>query len=286
MSKKKHHAEEHENEERWLLTYADLITLLMVFFVVMYAMSNADKARFQQLATSLRQVLGPPSAMPPNISGTPIPMPAAVPPSAVRPTKRGEEDHGTKRGSGEERYRRLSQLKEEVTEVVQQHKLEDMLDMKLDPKGPKLIIGLSDTALFDVGTADLGQRAQKLMLPLGEALRAQPYDIHVEGHTDDVPISSQRYSSNFALSTERAVNVVMYFINNSGIPPERLSASGYGEFRPIADNDTEEGRAKNRRVEFVIYSEEMVGGLGLEPISDGDSTEPNAEEAEAPSDTQ
>ncbi|MBI2422670.1 MAG: flagellar motor protein MotB [Candidatus Hydrogenedentes bacterium] len=259
MSKKKAHAEEHENEERWLLTYADLITLLMVFFVVMYAMSNADAVRFAQAAASFRETFGDN----PKLSVAP-----AVP--APRSSRKLPPEGGPNKGSGDERLRKLKSLGEDLKKVAEDRGLKESLTMRYDPKGPKLIMSLSDALLFDVGTADLTDAARAFMTPLGEVLRSQPNDIQIEGHTDNVPIQTGRYSSNFSLSTERAVNVIMYLANSGGVPLEKMSASGYGEFRPIAENDSPEGRAKNRRVEFVIYSG---------PEAAGDEAAPTGEDA-------
>jgi chemotaxis protein MotB len=264
MSRKRGGHEEHENEERWLLTYADLITLLMVFFVVMYAMSNADAQKFAQLAASLRTVFGDPSSA--NVAGPSGRINISPIAPAPRTPREDKGKGGTKKGSGDERYRQLKRVKDDLENVVKTQGLQDSLTTKLDPKGPKLVMTLSDGLLFDRGTADLTAAARALMKPLGQVLESQPYDIRVEGHTDDVPIQSGRYKNNFKLSTERACNVIEYLAEEANVPMAKMSAGGYGEYRPIADNSTEEGRAKNRRVEFAIYSEQA---METEPALDG-----------------
>ncbi len=247
---KKH--EEHENEERWLLTYADLITLLMVFFVVMYALSNVDKQKFKALAVAMRAEMGNPAASPTGIGGQIAPG-NTMRPSGTEGTDRTRRSGKTKTEKIDALRTRMKKLKNDLDALVKSSGLENSISVKLDPSGHKVSMGLSDSLLFGVGSADLTTTAQDLVAKIGTVLATKNYTVNVEGHTDNVPIRSARYSSNFQLSTERAVNVVSYMIDATGIPGNRLSASGYAEHHPVASNDTEAGRAKNRRVEFVIH---------------------------------
>lgn len=268
MELKKGHGEEHENDERWLITYADLITLLMVFFVVMYSMSRTDAEKFKALASGLSHVFGKPAMSSVGTGGQPIAGNSILPNKADGDARKGTRNKGAE---GDTRTRRIKALKSDLDALMEKQGLSKLVNTKVDPKGPKLVMELSDSLLFDAGSADLTAPAVQLLKPVGEVLGAREYNIHVEGHTDNVPISG-RYKNNFELSTSRAVNVIMALTEAANLPPNMFSASGYGEFRPVASNDTPEGRAKNRRVDFVIYDENALDAM-LDSSSMGDETE-------------
>lgn len=262
MPKKKKHEEEHENEERWLLTYADLITLLMAFFLVMFAMSRVDAEKFKSLSISLSDAF--------NGGGSPLNMGSGAKSRSAlvsRPPRdrgQGLKSEGSTgkyatEGSGDDGdgktggpHKDIEKLRLEFLELVKEGGLESTVTVKTNPQGNKLIVQLSDSLLFDVGKAKLTGPAEELMHKVAAIVAKSGKHISIEGHTDNVPIRSGRYESNWQLSTDRATNVLMYLIDHYGVPPELLSASGYGEYRPISPNDTPENRAKNRRVEFVI----------------------------------
>ncbi len=268
MEMKKGHAEEHENDERWLITYADLITLLMVFFVVMYSMSRTDAEKFKALASGLSHVFGKPAVNSVGQGGQPIAGNSILPNKADGDARKGSRNKGA---DGDTRTRRIKALKSDLDALMEKQGLSKLVNTKVDPKGPKLVMELSDSLLFDAGSADLTPAAVQLLKPVGEVLGARDYNIHVEGHTDNVPISG-RYKNNFELSTSRAVNVIMSLTEAAQLPPGMFSASGYGEYRPVASNDTPEGRAKNRRVDFVIYDENALDAM-LGSSTMGDETE-------------
>lgn len=259
MDMKKGHAEEHENDERWLLTYADLITLLMVFFVVMYAMSRTDAEKFKALASGLSQVFGKPAVSSVGIGGQPVRGNAILPNKAEGDSRSGTRNKAS--GDSDVRMRRIRALKSDLDALMENRGLSKSVTTRVDPRGPKLVMELSDSLLFEPGSADLTPDALLLLEPVAQALGARDYNVHVEGHTDNVPISNGRFRNNFELSTARAVNVIMNLINKGGLPAQRFSASGYGEYRPVAGNDTPEGRAKNRRVDFVIYDENALDSM-------------------------
>lgn len=285
MEMKKGHAEEHENDERWLITYADLITLLMVFFVVMYSMSRTDAEKFKALASGLSHVFGKPAMNAAGIGGQPISGNSILPNKADGDARKGSRNKGA---DGDTRTRRIKALKNDLDALMEKQGLSKLVSTKVDPKGPKLVMELSDSLLFDAGSADLTPAAVQLLKPVGEVLGARDYNIHVEGHTDNVPISG-RYKNNFELSTARAVNVIMSLTEAAQLPPDMFSASGYGEYRPVASNDTPEGRAKNRRVDFVIYDENALDAMlgssstgedaeaSVTPLSETPASEPTAD---------
>ena len=130
--------------------------------------------------------------------------------------------------------------------------MKDSVNTQIDERG--LVVSLNDTLFFDSGRAEIKPESQKKIIEIGKILNQLGNYMRVEGHTDNVPISNGEFSSNWKLSCARAANVTEFFISNCGIQPQKLSAVGYGEYRPIADNSTEEGRAKNRRVDIIIVN--------------------------------
>ncbi len=235
---KKKHEEEHENLERWLLTYADLITLLMAFFTILYAMSTADMAKFKQLSTSLSMAFGSGggsggSNMLTNYSGSGL---------------RSSNSFIQLRENNE--YKAVVKL---IKEYAAKQGLSKKVDANITERG--LVVNLADSVLFQSGSAELSSKSKEILDRLGDILFATKKQIRVEGHTDNVPIHTSRYQSNWQLSTDRATNVVMYWISKYSEQAPNLSAAGYGEYRPIASNDTPEGRSMNRRVDMVIMRE-------------------------------
>ena len=247
MEMPRKHAEEHENDERWLLTYSDLITLLMVFFVVMYSMSQTDAKKFKALATALQGVFGSPSSS-----------------SALEGGGQGigSQNRGGTSAPGSSRRQRMERLRGSLEALVAQEGMGNAVHFQAGPDDSKLVMQLSDSLMFPVGSADLTEDAKKLLRPMGDVLSKSGHLIHVEGHTDNLPITNVRYTSNFELSSARAAQVIQYLIEVDKLPPERFSASGYAEYRPVADNSTAEGRARNRRVDFVIYDEGVTDPIG------------------------
>lgn len=237
---------------RWLLTYADLITLLLAFFVVMYGSSRVDVQRWQQVSQSLRAAFGI-QAGGANIIGD-------APGRSVIPLSAQDEAQ-------------FAAIVEQIRAYVAQAGLEGKITTSITPRG--LVINLSDNILFDTGQADLKPDARAILDKLAGILLKIPNPVRVEGHTDNVPIHNDRYPSNWQLSTDRATNVVIYWIDKYHFPPARLSAAGYGEYRPLVPNDSDAHRARNRRVDIVVLKEALAQ---LEP----GSTE-EAPAAQAPS---
>lgn len=235
MKKKKH--EGHLNHERWLLSYADFITLLMILFVVMFAMSNIDKTKFKQLSQSMSVAMGG--------GKTIIAVDDAVPITADK--KPVETDLMPK-----DEQAKMEELKRQVDKYLEKNGMKGDVNTQIDERG--LVVSLNDTLFFDTGRAEIKIESQKKLIEIGKILNQLNNYMRVEGHTDNVPISNYQFSSNWQLSCARAANVTELLIGNAGITPQKLSAVGYGEYRPIADNSTEVGRAKNRRVNIIIVS--------------------------------
>ncbi|GAX90821.1 flagellar motor protein MotB [Effusibacillus lacus] len=247
--RRKQHGGGHDNLERWLLTYADLITLLMIFFVVLYALSKIDVTRYEQLAISLNQSF---------YDGSTGVMRTKFEKSYGQPNESGQSvDKKVLEASQKmvEENQRLKDAEEKLKQHIQQNGLQDKVMVELtEQKGLQLT--LRDVALFDTGSAVLKKDAEKILSGLAPFLKVMPNKISVEGHTDNIPIHNDQFRSNFDLSAARALNV-LYYLQSEGIKSELLSATGFGEYQPVADNNTPEGRAANRRVNIIIMRNQI-----------------------------
>jgi chemotaxis protein MotB len=263
--KKKHPA--HENHERWLVSYADFITLLFAFFVVLYASSQVDKKKMGQLAFAIQTAfqemgvfqgknIGPPTedggggaAQPRSASEE---LARMMPPKVVGPPI-NRPDIGT--------------LKRELEQALAPEIARHEIALHIGADG--LVISLREMGFFDSGSAVMRKDSEKSFDRVAELIKQYPCSVRVEGHTDNVPIHTSQFKSNWELSTARATEVIRKLILEHGFAPERLSASGYGEFHPAATNATIEGRQANRRVDLVILT---AGGLGRPGFPSGDGS--------------
>lgn len=212
----------------WMVTYGDMVTLLLCFFVLLYSYSVIDVQKFQQIFASIQQTfLGQEGIL----EQTPDPNPD------VTPVEPDPEDN-------------ISLTYAAVKEYLRQQGLENIISARLEDRG--VILEIRDNILFDSGKADIKPEAAEVLRKVAGIIRSVPNQIIVEGHTDNVPINTPRYPSNWELSVDRAVRVVRFLIANYHIAPERFLATGYGEYHPVADNSTAAGRARNRRVNIVI----------------------------------
>ncbi|CAB1254392.1 flagellar motor protein MotB [Clostridium sp. MT-14] len=222
---------------RWMLTYSDLITLLMIFFVVMYSMSQVDQTKYKQLSESLSVAMGGGK----TIIG-----------SEDNPSIKENVNKMDNLNSTQDEEKKLSELKAQVDKYLKENGMSKDVSTTVDERG--LVVSMNDTLLFDTGKADIKPQFQQELTEMGKILNQLGNYIRIEGHTDNVPISNSEYSSNWKLSCDRASNVTEFLIAKSGIQPQKLSAIGYGEYRPIADNSNETGKAKNRRVDVIILN--------------------------------
>lgn len=239
--------EEHENHERWLITYADMITLLMAFFIMLFAMSQLDLAKFKEFQQGVAGELGGSGL----VQGG-----AGLLPEAGK--GRGE-GAGLGPGAGGQRERI-------VAEQEALHEVQDKLEQAAVARGSEgvflfedqrrgLSVQIRGGVLFPPGSADLSPQGKVLLTEVAAVVRNLPNPLLIEGHTDNVPIRS-RYADNWELSSARALSVLRFLSTQSGIVSSRLSAAGYGDQHPIASNDTAQGRARNRRVEIVVVAME------------------------------
>ncbi|HLH79191.1 MAG TPA: flagellar motor protein MotB [Chthonomonas sp.] len=217
--------EHRENLERWLLTYADMITLLMAFFLMLYSMSVMSRGKFQQMAISVRQGFDGDKAAKGVGVGTDL--------------------------AAERTYQQYMQSLQKLRQYVEQHHLEGAIHMSNDRRGIVISV-LTDGLLFKSGQATLQPQSLPLLHQIAGLLRVLPNDVVVEGHTDDRPIHTLQFASNWELSAARAGAVVRDLILREGLPIRRFSAAGYADTRPLYPNDTPQHRARNRRVEIVL----------------------------------
>lgn len=234
--------EKEPNHERWLLTYSDLITLLMIFFVIMYASSNADTTKYKQLSQSLNAAFT-------GGSGKSIIGDDSAISIAESSTKIIEE---TSSGTKTSEENQMEDIKKSVDKYLKQNGLSTNVSTKIDERG--LQVSLNSTMLFDIGKADVKADSIKKLISIGKILNKVDNYVRIEGHTDSTPISNNEFSSNWQLSAIRATNVTELLISKAGIYPKRISAVAYGENRPVATNNTEIGKAKNRTVDIIILS--------------------------------
>lgn len=225
--------EKEENNERWLLTYSDLITLLMIFFVIMYSMSNVDAEKYKQLSQSLNSTFGGSSGV---IEGGQSKMEPVVDPNNNNLDSLQNPE--------------VKEVAENIQNYLNESGLSNSVSLKAQDRG--LVISLKDTILFDTGKAVIINDSRDKIIKIGKMLNEMNSYIRVEGHTDNLSIKNSEFKSNWDLSVMRATNVVQLLIDSAGIAPNKLSAVGYGEFRPIADNSSPDGKSKNRRVDIVL----------------------------------
>ncbi|NLY88915.1 MAG: flagellar motor protein MotB [Firmicutes bacterium] len=223
--------EQQRGSPLWMTTYSDMVTLLLTFFVMLFAFADIDKAKYEQIAESLRGALkGMPSILetPQRDFSVLEPIPMVTP--------------------------EFESLYESFHELLGDEELAGATDIYMDERG--LVVSFKEKLFFDIGSIEIKPAARVLLRRVGEILSRGKNQIRVEGHTCDLPIRSQRFPSNWELSVGRATNVTRFLIEEAGIAPGRLAATGYAEFRPVAPNDSEENRAKNRRVDIVLLSME------------------------------
>lgn len=240
-----------EHHDRWMVSYADFITLLFAFFVVMYGISSVNKGKYETFSESLDVALSHSEKIP----SEPQPIPLAAPPTSIQPIELPNLLTAEERQLSEEimqEKRRLDDVSQEFQRALQPFIESDLVGIKKHDFWVEL--EMNSELLFASGKAELSSKAIPVLQKVAEAVRDVQNVINVEGYTDNVPISTGFFPSNWDLSSARATSVVKELVKNN-IPPTRLSAVGYGEFHPIADNKDEAGRFKNRRVVLVLMSQ-------------------------------
>ncbi|MDD5247925.1 MAG: flagellar motor protein MotD [Rhodocyclaceae bacterium] len=240
-------AEDRDNHDRWLVSYADFITLLFAFFVVMYAISQVNEGKYRvlsdTLSTAFRNVPGTTSGALAVVNPN-APLPVAIPTRKAQPNVKMDE---VRRKDKETLRNMAKQVNEALAALVKEGQV------RVTEGAFGVTIDINANVLFAPGEARLGPEAVRALLAVAQILASADFPITVEGHTDNTPINTAQFPSNWELSGVRASSVVRLFIE-AGVDPRRLTATGYADQRPIADNATAEGKARNRRVAITIES--------------------------------
>ena len=266
MARKKR-VEEHANHERWLVSYADFITLLFAFFVVMFATSQADKGKAQQVSDSVKKALAGEkmSAVIAAVLGGTVDnrgqgsaqMHGPGGEKLVTPDKEKKDD-------------KLAELSPSLQVLSKELKMEieaGKIQISMEPRG--LVVSFKQAALFPSGEDAIAPEATPSLEKVAAAIVQIPNPVRLEGHTDSRPISTKRFRSNWDLSTARSIALLDILTSRFQVPAGHISVAGYADTAPIASNETEEGRARNRRVDIVILNEKGVLG---EPPKTGDDS--------------
>jgi chemotaxis protein MotB len=216
----------------WMVTYGDMMTLLLCFFVLLFSFSTLDVVRFKEVIVELQGALGVLSGGPMVLNMGDIPLQSIVQAQAVSVKTQ------------------IAEVKKRVEEKVAEEEMEGDVQVALDERGLK--IRFTDKALFDLGKAEIKPYAIPILTAVGEEIAAIANPVLIEGHTDDWPIHTPQFPSNWELSTARATAIIHFFIEEVGVDPARISAAGYSKYHPVAPNTSPENKAKNRRVDVII----------------------------------
>jgi len=264
---RKHAEEEHEDSERWLVTYADMLTVLMALFIVMFAISTVDAQKFDAFKAGAHEYFGNGPDLTDGGSGL-------LAQNGNRPTMAPdvqaavlalEQQQAQAQAVVRERAD-LEAAKQRITEALDARGLGGSARFAVDERG--LVVTLvTDEVLFDLGAAVLRDRGREVLDGVASGLREVPNRISVEGHTDDLPIrGGGTFPSNWELSTARATTVLRYLTEAQGVPPQRVSAAGYADQRPLVPN-TPDQRQVNRRVEIVVLASQPEAALAVTPAA-------------------
>jgi chemotaxis protein MotB len=237
-----------DSHDRWLVSYADFITLLFAFFVVLYAASKADQKKQVQVSEAIDsafRTLGifanssrTPNGVNSAANGVDKPV---IPMNIVM----GEDVFSRARVQED-----LNQIRQELEQKLSNQIAQHTVSIQMGRDG--LVISLREAGFFDSGSAEPKPETMATLRQVAGTLGRSPYDLRIEGHTDNIPIHNDEFASNWELSSARAIRIARVFLDLKAVAPERLSVSGYAEFHPVASNDSADGRAENRRVDLVV----------------------------------
>jgi chemotaxis protein MotB len=232
------------SHDRWLVSYADFITLLFGFFVVLYAFARADQKKQAQVSAAVDTAFRSLGVFPGNAhkstssdgAGRQAAPAHVVMSEEVRSPSQVKED--------------LDRVRRDLAAALSQQVAARTVSLEMGRDG--LVISLREAGFFDSGSAVPKPEAIPVLRQIANKLGASPYDLRIEGHTDNVPIHNAEFDSNWELSAARATDIARLFLDTKAIPPDRISAAGYAEYHPVTSNDTARGRAENRRVDLVV----------------------------------
>lgn len=226
MSRRKKKGED-INTNGWMDTYADTITLLLTFFILLYSISAIDSQKLNKLAEAMKK----------SLQGS----------TNITEIKNIED---LKVGEGKSDYENLA---EKLNTVIEQNALTDVVKIREEERG--VVLQLDETILFDSGEAVLKDYSRNILNTITTVIKNIDNDVLIEGNTDNIPINNEYFKSNWELSTARAVSIVRYFVETKELSPTRFSVKGYAEYKPLVENNTEENRSINRRVDILIVEQ-------------------------------
>ncbi|HYO84950.1 MAG TPA: flagellar motor protein MotB [Dermatophilaceae bacterium] len=249
----------HSDSERWMISYADMLTLLLALFIVMFAISKVDQKKFQEFSHGAAQYFGEATmalngtegvldGQPPTANSTPTPtISIKKPPDAANEALAREK---ARKASARVEMENLARVRDRIRSELAAKGLKDAVEFRLDERG--LVVNIiTDKVLFDTGRADLRPDGVRVLDVIAPSVRTLANRVTIEGHTDNVPITSGSFVSNWELSTARATTVLRRLVA-AGLPSARVSAAGYADQRPSGSNRSSAGRARNRRVAVVV----------------------------------
>lgn len=258
MRRRRRLERDHENHDRWLVSYADFITLLFAFFVVMYALSSVNEGKYRVLSGSLLEAFKSNGRRDANQSMNIVPQISVIRPRSLNksPLQKARE----------EQTERIKKMAQDITGEMAAYVSQGQVAVIETDRG--ITVEISDSMLFSPGRAELNPAATRAMLGVGRVIAPTEFPVTIEGHTDNTPISTTLFPSNWELSAVRATSVLRLMIE-AGVGANRLTAIGYGEQRPVADNVSIQGRAKNRRVSIILEA-----AIASAPGETGESAAP------------
>ncbi|MDQ0215031.1 chemotaxis protein MotB [Oikeobacillus pervagus] len=231
MNMRRRPPEKPNGAPKWMVTFADLVTLVLVFFILLFSMSQIDQLKFKTMIESFKDK--------PIMEFYPSIIPADEPSSLPKPIKKEEDGQGS-----------LDKLLNEVQASLKEYGLEEVATATRTERGVVLV--LQEQILFDTAKATVVEEAYPFLKQLGKMLAGKPNIVKIEGHTDNRPIKNDQFPSNWELSSARSSSVIRFLVENENLDPSRFIAVGYGSTRPVVPNDSEENFQKNRRVEVII----------------------------------
>jgi len=231
MSRKKKKGDD-INPNAWLDTYADTITLLLTFFILLYSMSSVDAKKLNELSNALQKSLRG------DVKVEELSDIKEIATNNEKTSEQIQED-----------------LVKKVNETIEANSFTDVIKVRDEDRG--VVLQLDETILFDPGKADLMKKSQNVLNMVTKIVKDLPNDVLIEGNTDDIPMFNKEFQSNWELSTARAVSVVKYFVSVKKLDPTRFSVKGYGEYKPLVENNSTKNRTINRRVDILIVKEQQ-----------------------------
>ena len=261
----------------WMNTFADMMSLLLTFFVLLLSFANMDIQKFKDAMSSVQGALvGGPTAMLEVPKTTIVDMGTTANTSVIETQQEVQENPATAQDEPLEAATQIVSGSQDIEalatidQMLAEEGIRQMAETEATSHG--IVIRVKGQLFFDAGSAELRERSHPVLNEIGAVMQAFPYNVSIEGHTDDVPIHTAQFPSNWELSTARAISVMRYLREQRGLPADRMGVAGYADTRPLAPNDSPEHRAANRRVEFVFSRGATATKVIANPLMAGDGS--------------